>query len=44
MYKTDWFNIVNLEHTSSRNSTGGNKLRTYKLFKKFKILYSDFTT
>ena len=30
-YKLNWFNIVNLEH--SRNSTGGNKLRTYKLFK-----------
>ena len=30
-YKNDWFNIVNLDH--SRNSTGGNKLRTYKLFK-----------
>ena len=30
-YKLNWFNTVNLEH--SRNSTGGNKLRTYKLFK-----------
>ena len=30
-YKHNSFNIVNLEH--SRNSTGGNKLRTYKLFK-----------
>ena len=29
--KNDWFNIVNLEH--SRSSKGGNKLRTYKLFK-----------
>ena len=35
-YKTDWFNIVILER--SRTSTGGNKLRTYKLLKRsFKI-------
>ena len=31
-YKTDWFNIVHLER--SRNSTGVNELRTYKIFKR----------
>ena len=34
-----WFNIVNFEH--SRNGTGGNKLRTYKLFKKLFLFETE---